>query len=298
MAKILIFGAHGLLGQNLVHQFSQKYDVYGVGIEPKGQFLVDKKMDYTRGDITDASQVTAIIEDHDYAGIINTAAYTNVDRAEDEPEKAFQLNAEAIQNILQVITDETPFVHISTDYIFDGLSGPYREEDPRAPQGVYAQTKFAGEQMVTGSNKHSIIVRPNVLYGHGEQLASSFVAWLVKELSAGRPVNIVDDQFNNPTYARRLAEVIEILVSKRAQGDWNFGSREVVNRLTFAHKIADIFGLNSELIHPISTEALAQRAPRPRKSGLVCDKIVAELNYDILPIHEELELLKREMYAG
>lgn len=298
MAKILIFGAHGLLGQNLVNQFSQNYNVVGVGIEPKGQFQVDEIMDYRQGDITNARQVAEIIEDREYAAIINTAAYTNVDRAEDEPDKAFQLNVSAIQNILGVLPDTTPLVHISTDYIFDGKSGPYRENATTAPQGVYAQTKFAGEQMVTVSGKHTIIVRPNVLYGHGERLASSFVAWLVGELTAGRSVNIVDDQFNNPTYAKRLAEVINLLVSKRAQGDWNFGSREVVNRLTFALKIADVFGLNADLIHPISTESLAQRAPRPRRSGLVCDKIEAELNYDILPIHEELELLKREMYAG
>ena len=298
MGKILIFGAHGLLGQNLVHAFAQSHDVHGVGIEPKGQFNTDKLMEYCQGDITDAKQVAHFIGDEKWSAIINTAAYTNVDRAEDEPEKAYALNAEAIQHIMGVIPRQTPMVHISTDYIFDGTSGPYREDDPVAPQGVYAQTKYAGEAIVTGSGKPAIIVRPNVLYGHGEKLTSSFVAWLVKELSEDRPVNIVDDQFNNPTYAKRLAELIVRLVADQALGAWHFGSREVVSRYSFALKIADVFGLNVDLIHPTSTAALKQKAPRPMRSGLICDKLVSGLNYEILPIHEELALLKEEMYAG
>lgn len=298
MANILIFGAHGLLGQNLVNVLSQHYDVFGLGIEPEGKFQVDSKMSYVQGDVTDPKQVSEIIGMRSYAAVINTVAYTNVDRAEDEPEKAHRLNVEAVGHMLDALPKQTPFVHISTDYVFDGQSGPYREDSAPAPQGVYAKTKFAGEQLVTQSGKPHIIVRANILYGHGEQLASSFVAWLIKELQAGRQVNIVDDQFNNPTYARRLVEVIELLISKNAYGTWNFGSREVVNRLTFALKIADIFDLDVDLIHPISTATLGQRAPRPMKSGLICDKLSSELGIEILPIHEELELLKEEMYAG
>lgn len=254
-------------------------------------------MEYDRCDITDIDQLKSIKMNADCAAVINAAAYTNVDGAEDNPELAYKLNRDAIQNLLEVMPDDVPLVHVSTDYIFNGSAGPYREADPIDPQGVYAQSKWAGEKLLLDSGHPTIVIRPNVLYGNGERLTSSFVAWLVGELSAGRQVNIVDDQFNNPTYAKRLAEVTDLLISKRALGTWHFGSREVVSRYTFALKIADVFMLDATLIRPISTTKLGQRAPRPMKSGLVCDKLAGELNYSILPIHAELEMLREEMYA-
>ncbi|MCF7797322.1 MAG: SDR family oxidoreductase [Lentisphaeria bacterium] len=297
MSKIIILGAHGLLGQNLVRQLSKSYNIYGFGIEPAGQFAIDRVMEYDRCDITDIDQLKSIKMNADCAAVINAAAYTNVDGAEDNPELAYKLNRDAIQNLLEVMPDDVPLVHVSTDYIFNGSAGPYREADPIDPQGVYAQSKWAGEKLLLDSGHPTIVIRPNVLYGNGERLTSSFVAWLVGELSAGRQVNIVDDQFNNPTYAKRLAEVTDLLISKRALGTWHFGSREVVSRYTFALKIADVFMLDATLIRPISTTKLGQRAPRPMKSGLVCDKLAGELNYSILPIHAELEMLREEMYA-
>lgn len=298
MSKIIILGAHGLLGQNLVKQFAGTHAVYGFGIEPSGQFTIDSLMQYSKCDITDVNQLKGIGIDSECAAVINAAAYTNVDGAETNSKLAYTLNREAVGNILAVTPDDVPLVHVSTDYIFDGKAGPYRETDPVAPQGVYAQSKWAGEKLLLDSGHPAIIVRPNVLYGHGEKLTSSFVAWLVKELRQGRPVNIVDDQFNNPTYAKRLAEVVSLLIEKNTMGTWHFGSREVVSRYTFALKIADVFGLDAELISPISTADLGQKAPRPMRSGLICDKLAEELGYPILPIHAELELLREEMYAG
>ncbi|MCF7801244.1 MAG: SDR family oxidoreductase [Candidatus Marinimicrobia bacterium] len=298
MSKIIILGAHGLLGQNLVKQFAKTLDVHGIGIEPAEQFAIDTLMQYSRCDITDASQLSDIGMDSDCVAAINAAAYTNVDGAESDSERAYLLNRDAVQNILEVIPDDVPLVHISTDYIFDGSAGPYRETDPVAPQGVYAQSKWDGEKLLLDSGQPAIIVRPNVLYGNGEKLTSSFVAWLVGELRQGHSVNIVDDQFNNPTYAKRLAEVVDLLIGEHALGAWHFGSREVVSRYTFALKIADVFELDAGLINPISTAELGQKALRPMKSGLICDKLVEKLKYPILPLRTELELLREEMYAG
>lgn len=298
MSKIIILGAHGLLGQNLVRQFAETHDVHGIGIEPAGHFAIDTLMKYSRCDITNTDHLRDIGIDSNCVAVVNAAAYTNVDGAESDSARAYLLNRDAVQNILAVIPDEVPLVHISTDYIFDGRAGPYRETDPVAPHGVYAQSKWAGEKLLLDSGHPAIIVRPNVLYGNGEKLTSSFVAWLVGELRQGHPVNIVDDQFNNPTYAKRLAEVVDFLIGEHALGAWHFGSREVVSRYTFALKIADVFELDAGLIHPISTAELGQQAPRPMKSGLICDKLAEKMKYPILPLHTELELLREEMYAG
>ncbi len=296
--KILIFGAHGLLGQNLVKTFAPDYSIMGVGIEPPGRFKVDGLMDYRLGDITNREQTQKLISEGQFAAVINAAAYTNVDQAEIDSGLATLLNDIAVGYMLEQFPGNTVFIHISTDYIFDGTAGPYREADPPQPRGIYAETKFAGEKRVLESGCKFISIRPNVLYGYGERLSSSFVNWLIGELKAGRPVRIVNDQYNNPTYAKRLAEAIRLLLETNSWGTWNFGSREIVSRLGFALKIADSFGLDADLIRGIPTAELRQQAPRPMKSGLICEKLENTLKFPILPIHEELTLLKEEMYAG
>jgi len=293
--RLLITGINGMLGQNLVKEYSKDYMISGIDLNP-GIYPTHSDIRVTQLDLNDSTAVNQhIMQVHPHA-LIHTAAYTNVDRAEAEREVAFAVNA-AVPALLADLCLELdiPMIHISTDYVFDGQKGPYAESDPCHPHGSYAESKYAGEKAVLDSGAKVIVVRPNVMYGHGVDLKSSFVDWLVKELRGNNPVNIVDDQYNNPTYARRLSQVIRKLLERDAWGIWHFGSKEVISRYSFALKIADNFGLPSELINAISTGDLNQRAPRPMRSGLICEKVKRELGINILSIGEELALLKEEM---
>ncbi len=295
MKRLMITGINGMLSQNLVKEFNHDHEIFGLDLNP-GIYPDEAGIHVSIMDLNNAEAVKEILKSIAPDALIHTAAYTNVDRAEDERDIAFAVNANVPKMLSELCAElGIPMVHISTDYVFSGESGPYAETDLCDARGSYAESKLAGEQAVLASKANATVIRPNVMYGHGEQLKSSFVDWLVGELKQAKPVRIVDDQYNNPTYARRLAEVIRIVLDKKAWGLWHFGSKEIVSRYTFALKIADTFGLSSSLINAISTVELNQKAPRPMRSGLICEKMKNELDYNILSIGEELALLKEEM---
>ena len=293
--RVMVTGINGLLGQNIVQEFSRDHDIYGVDLTP-GIFGASNNIHVKQLDLND----TKVLEEHIRQvrpdSIIHTAAYTNVDRAEEDQDIAFSLNGQVPASIARMCMDiDIPLVHISTDYVFSGDSGPYRETDACDARGKYSLSKLAGEKAVLESGAEVAVIRPNVMYGHGENLRSSFDDWLLTELRNERSVRIVDDQYNNPTYARRLAFVIRMVIEQKAWDIWHFGSKEIVSRYTFALKIADTFGLSSALINAISTVDLNQKAPRPLRSGLICEKLKKELNFPIMSIDAELALLKEEM---
>ena len=293
--SIMITGVNGLLGQNIVKEFCSDHQIYGLDLTPS-IFGDSEHIQVRQLDLNDSAALETFIVEVAPGSIVHTAAYTNVDKAEEDASIAFAVNGK-VPGILADICArrDIPLIHISTDYVFSGTTGPYREDDPRDAQGKYSESKLAGEKAVLAAGGKVAVIRPNVLYGHGKDLKSSFVDWLVNELRAEKPVRIVDDQFNNPTYARRLAQVIRAILENKAWDVWHFGSKEVVSRYHFALKIADTFGLSSALINAISTVELNQKAPRPMRSGLICDKLAKELGFPILSITEELALLKEEM---
>lgn len=295
---ILITGINGLLGQNLVSEFARDQKISGIDllpwIHPEEPAIKVKCLDLTNL-VELRDHILRIRPDL----IIHTAAYTNVDKAEQEHELVMAINAKVPAALAHLCNElDIPMIHISTDYVFNGSSGPYAEDAECDPQGVYSQSKYAGEQAVLEVGNKAAVIRPNVMYGFGQNLKSSFVDWLIRELKEGRAVNIVDDQFGNPSYAKRLAQVIRTIIENNAWEIWHFGSREVISRHSFALKVADSFGLPTNLINAISTGALNQSAPRPMRSGLICNKIQDKLGVRILSIGEELALLKEEMNAA
>lgn len=294
---LLITGVNGLLGQNIVKEFGHDHQLSGMDISPG--IYDNHAVRVFQQDLSDLEALKQQTMSLRPDAIFHLAAYTNVDRAESEQDLAYAINAAVPEKLADICTElDIPLIHISTDYVFSGEDGPYREEDPCDPRGVYAQSKYAGEHAVASSSCKHAIVRPNVLYGHGYELKSSFVDWLINELEAERPVRIVTDQYSNPTYARRLVQVIRTILEEEAWGTWHFGSLEVVSRYDFAQEIAEVFGLRTDLINAISTSDLNQAAPRPMQCGLVCDKIKEILGVNILNMHEELLLLKEERNAS
>ncbi|MDR3610649.1 MAG: dTDP-4-dehydrorhamnose reductase [Ignavibacteriaceae bacterium] len=292
--RILVTGANGMLGQRVIHFFSANEDIelLGCSVEPNGCF---NKIDYKSCDISKRDEIKDIILDFFPDVIINAAAYTNVDLCETEKENAWKINVKGVEYLAEAsrIID-AHLVHMSTDYIFDGLRGPYDERAKPNPLGYYGRTKLASENVLKTSGTFFTIFRTNVLYGIADS-RPDFVRWVVQSLKSGKQIRIVTDQINNPTYIDDLVQAINQVIEYKKYGIYNIGGREFISRYEFTLRIADYFKLDKSLITAITTEELKQAAKRPLRCGLITIKAESELGFKPHSIDESLALMKKEL---
>lgn len=298
MKKVLITGANGLLGQKLVLIFNGQYQVIATGIE---KTFVGGNLEYHYEilDITNASDCKEILGDLSPEIIINAASFTNVDACETEKEECWNVNVKGLENLAKAAKRNMALlVHVSTDYIFDGEEGPYSEDDRPNPLGYYGKAKLASENVCRMIGVPFAIIRTSVLYGLGLDVKANFFLWLYYNLRAGKSINVVKDQYNTPTLVDDLAEGILQTIDKSAYGLFHISGSEYINRIDFATKLADVFGFDKSLIHPITTNQLKQDAKRPMKGGLKIDKAMKELNYNPKSLIEAFEYLKTQLSDG
>ena len=263
--KILVLGCKGQLGRCLNDQL--------VNTEHEVIYTSREQIDIADFEVT-KSKILEFSPDL----IINATAYTAVDKAEEDQKTANLINHLAVKNIADICNQQGCWlVHVSTDYVFDGIEGPYGEDDGTNPISVYGQTKLAADEWLTENHVKTTILRANVVYGYTKQTKASFVKWVVDSLSDGKPIRVVDDQWNNPTWTHSVASVIKVLIETEAFGLYNYGDKGYMNRFEFAQLIAKVFELDPSLISPISTVELNQPASRPLKSGLKTEKIESAL---------------------
>ena len=283
--KILITGGSGLLGQALMNSFNDE-EIYGTYFEHS---VVQNKLLYL--DITSEKEVTLLIQKIKPRVVIHTAAMTDVDDCEVYPQKAMQVNAEGTRNLIIAANQiGAKFVYLSTDYVFNGKKGLYKEEDPVAPINVYGESKLAGEKIVLQGCRDFIIARTSVLYGSTE---GNFATWLLGQLEQKKQLSIVDDQYASPTYNRDLAEQIKILIQNDEHGIFHTAGAERMNRYQFALKVADFFGYDTTLIKPVDINTLPWIAKRPHDSSLDISKISPfkkpyKIHQALGELHEEL----------
>ena len=290
--KVLIAGAYGLLGSKLVHRLKEKYEVYGFDLKRKAECEVEGA-EYFEGDITDQAQLVDIARRISPKYIFNAAAYTNVDRCEIEKEVCWKVNAEGVGYLAHAARlVGTRLIHVSTDYVFDGKHGPYRESDRVNPLGYYGKSKLAGENALVASGANYAIARTMVLYGHAPLVPPNFVIWVIGQLRQGNSIRIVDDQLGNPTLADELAAALVVLAESDRQDVYHISGSEIVDRYRFALEIAGCFDLDAGLIRRISTSELNQKAPRPLNSGFYLDKARQELGVEMSEMRGALEKFK------
>lgn len=293
--RILIIGSNGMLGQRLTEYFSKQKDVELLCTSAETKSFISN-IEYQKLDITQKHEVKNIITKFFPDFIINTAAYTNVDKAETERELCWKINVTGVDNIaFYSWTIDSHLIHISSDYIFDGKNGPYTEIDLPNPISYYGRTKLASENSIKASGTRFTIIRSNVLYGPSKYGRPDFVKWVYNSLKNSQKIKIVTDQINNPTYIDDLVNGISNVIKNKKEGIYNIGGKELLSRFEFTKIIAKMFNLNTELIIPILTEELNQPAKRPLKSGLINLKAETELNYKPKSIIETLELMKKEL---
>ncbi|MFZ1332204.1 MAG: SDR family oxidoreductase, partial [Flavobacteriales bacterium] len=220
--KILITGSNGLLGQKLIVALRNDPEVTLIatsrGEDRTPNALVDQ---YRKLDVTDKGEVDAVFDAVRPDTVIHTAAMTNVDACELDPEACNLQNITATEHLIAAAKKHgTHFVFLSTDFIFDGKDGPYREEDAAAPLSIYGQSKLEGEQLVMNSGlAHWAIARTIIVYGVAAGLSrSNVVLWAKGALEKGSPINVVDDQYRMPTLAEDLANGCILIAKRKATG--------------------------------------------------------------------------------
>lgn len=274
LRKILVTGSHGQLGRALNEFYRDVSDVTLINT------------DVSDIDITDQDMVFAKVRETRPDVIINCAAYTAVDRCEEEYEKAYLINAEGARNISAAAREvDAVVVHISSDYVFDGKkTEPYVEEDEVNPQSAYGRTKWAGEEFVRQSTPKHFIIRTAWLFGDGK----NFVRTMLKLAQTHEQVTVVKDQKGSPTSAKEVVRVIDLLIKTDHYGTYHATCEGACSWAEYAETIFKMADKDVEVL-PVTSEEYIQKAQRPAYSVLENVKLKEIFHYNMSSWQEALE---------
>ncbi len=265
--RALVIGASGQVGGALLRLLRDRGDpVVGTyhsrpvpGLQPL--------------DVTDAAAADRLVRDERPTVVFLPAALTAVDYCETHRDEAWRSNVDAPATVARAAaTAGAKLVLFSTEYVFDGHAGPYGEDDPIHPVGVYAASKAEGEAATQAATEDALIIRTTVVYGW-DPASLNFAMQVWKRLSAGETMRVPVDQIGNPTLVDFLTEATLALVERDVRGIVNVVGQDRVPRTEFALRLAGALGLDVGLIEPITTAELNQLAPRPLNAGLRTDKL-------------------------
>ena len=296
--KVLVTGSNGLLGQKLIKLLGNKPDITLLATS-KGANRVSNQegYQYQSLDITNPQEINTVFETFKPNVVINTAAMTNVDVCEDDKELCWDLNVNAVKYMITAAEKQNShLIHLSTDFVFDGEAGPYKETDGPNPLSFYGESKYEAEKLLQVSNIKWSIVRTIIVYGVAENMSrSNIVLWAKESLAKGNPLNIVDDQFRSPTLAEDLAMGCWLIAEKEAKGIYHISGKGLMSILDLVYAVADFYGYDKSIIRPISSASLNQAAKRPQKTGFILDKAINDIEYSPCSFKEGLAIITEQL---
>lgn len=291
--RILIAGWHGQIARAIAH------------LAPSETEITALAMGRPALDLCHPPSIRRALLESSPDIVINTAAYTDVERAESEPKKVFELNRDGAEAFAELTAKSNiPIIHLSTDYIFDGRKGsPYVEDDPPAPLNIYGQSKLESERAVTANPQH-IVLRTAWVYSPSNR---NFVKSMLKLAEAQQEIEVVNDQWGSPTYAHHLAELI-IKIAVRIKnsekpvpwGLYNAAGKGGTSWFGFAEKIfsySEQFGGPHALVVPVESSKFPRVAARPRDSRLDCSRLEAEFGQQLPEWTKGVEACVREIVS-
>ena len=301
MKKVLITGSNGLLGQKLISLYKQIDDVELIATSRGENRYPDKDgYIYESLDVTKEGEVHSVILKHTPDTIIHTAAMTNVDACESDKMGAEALNVDAVLYLVEASNKAAShFIHLSTDFIFDGTSGPYSETDIPEPLSYYGETKLAAENIIKNQSNKWSIARTILVYGIVHDMSrSNIVLWAKGALEKGQSINVVNDQFRSPTLAEDLAMGCRLIELREAKGIYNISGKDLMSIVEIVERVADYFGLDKTIISQISSDTLNQAAKRPSKTGFDLTKSKRILGYEPHNFEEGIAILMDQIPKG
>jgi dTDP-4-dehydrorhamnose reductase len=291
--KLLITGASGLYGSKLAQIATNKgHDVYALHSEHTAKYGTP-----IQADITNKNLIQQQLETIQPDVIIHAASMTDVDKCELNKELAWKINVEGTRNITQTAHKNRSYLmFISTDYVFDGERGCYKETDQPSPLSYYAYTKLAAEKIVQSATDQFCIARPSVIYGATPAAGKvNFALWILNKLHSKEKANLFVDQWNSPTLNTSMAEMTLETAERRLTGVFHLSGATRISRFDFAKALAKIFDLDSSFLLPTETKNMSFPAKRPKDSSLDTSKAMQILANRPLKIEEALKRLKSEI---
>ncbi|HSD98642.1 MAG TPA: SDR family oxidoreductase [Patescibacteria group bacterium] len=285
--KVVIIGASGLIGGYLLKEFSDDFQIVGTSRSNEA---------YQRLDISKKKQVVSFLKKVQPDVVIVAAAMPFVDYCETHEKETDKINFLGITYICDYLAQflpSTTIIFLSSDYVFDGEKGKYKESDIRKPLNVYGRQKMKAENYIQKSKIPFLIIRTNWVYG-AERVKKNFVYAVIKSLENKQKMQVASDQIANPTYAGDIARGIYWLVTHKKQGIFHIAGKDFMSRYVFAQKIAEKFQLDKSLLCKIKTVDMHQIAQRPLVSGLSTGLFSGVSHLHCLGVEDGLDLFERD----
>jgi dTDP-4-dehydrorhamnose reductase len=297
MKTVLITGSNGLLGQKLIDLYLQKSDIklvataLGDNRHPTKEGYIYREMD-----ITNYQEVHAVIFELKPDVLIHGAAMTDVDSCELDPQNCRKINVDAVEYLVKASNAVgCHFIHVSTDFIFDGTSGPYKETDTPNPISFYGQCKLEGERIVQENSDSWAIARTILVYGIVADMSrSNIVLWAQNALEKREPINVVNDQYRTPTLAEDLAMGCYLIEQQKASGIYNISGKDFMNIYEIVQQVGWHFGLSIESVTQVDSKSLKQPANRPPVTGFDLTKSRKELGYEPHSFDEGIDIVHHQ----
>jgi dTDP-4-dehydrorhamnose reductase len=290
--KVLVTGANGLLGQELIKLLLEKrFEVVATSKGPQRiKQIPGHDFVYEDFDITNGLASNKVLITHHPDVIIHAAAMTQVDECELNKIDCYNINVTATRFLIEAAKDiKARFIYISTDFIFDGAGGPYKEDAEPKPLNYYGSTKLSAETEVIESGLEWCIIRTVLVIGKSGSTRTNIISWVKQKLEKGEKIKVVDDQFRTPTFTEDLARGVVLVVEKNAKGIFHISGKDLLTPYQIALKTAEHFRLDVSLIERADATSFSQPALRPPKTGFYIDKARKELGYEPLSFDEGLK---------
>jgi len=297
MKSILIIGSNGLLGQTLTNRLMHSsFNLFALarGYNRNKRF---KSNQYFDVDISDKESLLYVINKIKPNYIINAAAITNVDYCETHQNECDAVNFEAVKTMITgARQNNSHIIHISTDFVFDGKKGNYKETDIACPLNYYGKSKLKSERLFENNNIPYTILRTILVFGYQPNLKQkNILLWLLAKLQNKEKLTMVDDQIRTRTYVKDLAEACILSIKKNAVGIYHISGIDLLNMFELANIVANVFNLNPKLISAIPTSRLKQVAVRPKITGFNIAKAKKDLAYKPLAFKDALLEVKNKL---
>ena len=272
VSRVLVVGGSGLLGQYVIEEGTRRG--HPIVATHRGPAPQRPTVSWKALDLRDREEIREIVRDAAPSLVVNAAALTDVDGCEDRPEEAQVVNALAPGALGSAAKSAgAAFVHVSTDYVFDG-TGPAAETTEPNPLSVYGRTKLEGERRVLQVHPDALVLRMSAVFGWNRISAkTNSVTRILQGVEAGEEVRLFQDQRLTPTYARTAAQVLFDLAGGSAHGLFHVASRDCVSRLEMGQAVVEAFGIPGAKLVPVALRSIALRAPRPAAPCLVVKKV-------------------------
>lgn len=296
-STVLITGSNGFLGQKLTDLLSadSRYEVIATS---KGENRNPNQADYTfrQLDILDTASLDNILQQYKPASIIHTAALTSVEACEEHPELCQRLNIDVVAQLGRYAAlNNSYLVHLSTDFVFDGKNGPYKEHDPTNPLSSYGKSKVDSEKALALTQCKYAVLRTILVYGIiADEKGSNLVLWAKDKLSKQEAIKVVNDQWRMPTFVDDLARACKSAIEKQETGIFHISGEEMMTIADAVYTIADFWNFDRTYISEISADTIGQTANRPRKTGFDLSKAKHLLDYRPTPFRESLHLIDQQ----